>query len=120
MSHFTFEVPKGFPSLNKFYSSPHWTYRSKMKNTYVKTFSYMILEAKVPKMQTYALDIQSNLRMDLDNCIMVIKFFNDALKALELIEDDTPDIFRWFTIAASSDVKRSTAVLSLYFTKAKA
>lgn len=97
------------PSLNKFYSSPHWTFRSKEKSKwreavmqqldYDFVFESCIITAKV------------NYRYDLDNCIMAVKFTQDALVEAGMIHDDNKKFIRAVRIEPASDIPKDTSVI---------
>lgn len=99
------------PSLNKFYSSPHWTFRSREKTKWKEIiskqldydfqFEYCIITAKV------------NYRYDLDNCIMAIKFTQDALVDAGMITDDNKKFIRAVRIEPASDIPKDTSVIQI-------
>lgn len=108
--HTKIEVHLGkIPSLNKFYSSPHWTFRSKEKTKwrevvmqqldYDFAFEYCVITAKV------------NYRYDLDNCIMAVKFTQDALVEAGLIKDDNKKFIKAVRIEPASDLPKDTSVI---------
>lgn len=95
------------PSLNKFYSSPHWTFRSKEKTKwkaivseqldYDFQFEYCIITAKV------------NYRYDLDNCIMAVKFTQDALVDAGMVRDDNKKFVRSVRIEPALDLPKNSS-----------
>jgi len=108
--HTKIEVHLGkIPSLNKFYSSPHWTFRSKEKTKWREVvmqqldydfqFEYCVITAKV------------NYRYDLDNCIMAVKFTQDALVEAGLIKDDNKKFIKAVRIEPASDLPKDTSVI---------
>ena len=110
--HIKIEIKLGkIPSLNKFYSSPHWTFRSKEKTKwkaiiseqldYDFQFEYCIITAKV------------NYRYDLDNCIMAIKFTQDALVDAGLIADDNKKFIKAVRIEPATDIPKDTSVIQI-------
>lgn len=110
VDHTKIEVHLGkIPSLNKFYSSPHWTFRSKEKTKWREVvmqqldydfqFEYCVITAKV------------NYRYDLDNCIMAVKFTQDALVEAGLIKDDNKKFIKAVRIEPASDLPKDTSVI---------
>ncbi len=108
--HTKIEIHLGkIPSLNKFYSSPHWTFRSKEKTKWREVvmqqldydfqFEYCVITAKV------------NYRYDLDNCIMAVKFTQDALVEAGLIKDDNKKFIKAVRIEPASDLPKDTSVI---------
>jgi Holliday junction resolvase RusA-like endonuclease len=110
--HTKIEIELGkIPSLNKFYSSPHWTFRSKEKTKwkaiiseqldYDFQFEYCVITAKV------------NYRYDLDNCIMAIKFTQDALVDAGMIADDNKKYIKAVRIEPANDIPKNSSVISI-------
>lgn len=110
--HIKIEIELGkIPSLNKFYSSPHWTFRSKEKTKWKKIiadqldydfqFESCIITARV------------NYRYDLDNCIMAIKFAQDALVDKGLVVDDNKKFIRAVRIEPAPDLPKDTSVIQI-------
>lgn len=108
--HSFIEIKLGkIPSLNKFYSSPHWTFRSKEKSKwrdivmkqldYDFQFEYCVITAKV------------NYRYDLDNCIMAIKFAQDALVEKGMIKDDNKKFIRAVRIEPANDIPKDSSII---------
>jgi Holliday junction resolvase RusA-like endonuclease len=110
--HTKIEITLGkIPSLNKFYSSPHWTFRSREKTKWKEIisdqldydfqFEYCVITAKV------------NYRYDLDNCIMAIKFTQDALVDAGMIADDNKKFIKSVRIEPASDIPKDTSVIQI-------
>ena len=110
--HTKIEIKLGkIPSLNKFYSSPHWTFRSREKTKWKEIitdqldydfqFEYCIFTAKV------------NYRYDLDNCIMAIKFTQDALVDAGMIAADNKKFIKSVRIEPASDMPKDTSVIQI-------
>ena len=110
--HTKIEITLGkIPSLNKFYSSPHWTFRSREKTKWKEIisdqldydfqFEYCVITAKV------------NYRYDLDNCIMAIKFTQDALVDAGMIADDNTTFIKSVRIEPASDIPKDTSVIQI-------
>ena len=95
------------PSLNKFYSAPHWTFRSKEKTKwkgiiteqldYDFQFEYCTITARV------------NYRYDLDNCIMAIKFTQDALVDAGMVVDDNKKFIKAVVIEPALDLPKNSS-----------
>lgn len=110
VDHTKIEIQLGkIPSLNKFYSSPHWTFRSKEKTKWKEIiskqldydfqFEYCVITAKV------------NYRYDLDNCIMAIKFTQDALVDAGMIADDNKKFIKAVRIEPANDIPKDSSVI---------
>ena len=108
--HTKIEIELGkIPSLNKFYSSPHWTFRSREKTKWKEIisqqldydfqFEYCIITAKV------------NYRYDLDNCIMAVKFTQDALVDAGMIADDNKKFIKSVRIEPAVDLPKDTSLI---------
>ena len=93
-------------SLNKVYSTPHWTVRSKLKSKWFDIFKEY-LDANPPEpIEKYNITLTVNSRLDPSNCIMVIKFFEDTLKKLEYIVDDSPKYCKSITIKPDENLEK--------------
>ena len=110
VDHTKIEIQLGkIPSLNKFYSSPHWTFRSREKTKWKEIiskqldydfqFEYCVITAKV------------NYRYDLDNCIMAIKFTQDALVDAGMIADDNKKFIKAVRIEPANDIPKDSSVI---------
>ena len=110
--HTKIEITLGkIPSLNKFYSSPHWTFRSREKTKWKEIitdqldydfqFEYCVITAKV------------NYRYDLDNCIMAIKFTQDALVDAGMIADDNKKFIKSVRIEPATNIPKDTSVIQI-------
>jgi hypothetical protein len=80
-------------SLNKFYSSPHWTIRSKEKNFWKNFFAKMPIKNN-RQINQYQLTLRYNSRLDADNTILHCKFLIDYLRSTNLIIDDTKKYYK--------------------------
>lgn len=79
-------------SNNKFYaggaSDKGWAVRAGLKNKYAKIFKWLLIEAKIPKMQEYAIIMFYRNTQDGDNVIGGTgKVFQDVLKT-QWVPDD--------------------------------
>ena len=94
------------PSLNKFYSSPHWTFRSKEKTKWKKVVTDQ-LDYDF-QFESCVITARVNYRYDLDNCIMAIKFTQDALVDAGLVVDDTKKFIKAVRIEPATDIPKNT------------
>lgn len=112
IDHTKIEIILGkIPSLNKFYASPHWTFRSREKTKWKEIisdqldydfqFEYCVITAKV------------NYRYDLDNCIMAIKFTQDALVDAGMIADDNKKFIKAVRIEPANDIPKDSSVIQI-------
>lgn len=77
-------------SLNDWYGSRHWGIRKKQKDTWFKIFKDAISDNPPEKIVKYRLELSVNSRHDPSNTITIIKIFEDTLKELGYIIDDSP------------------------------
>lgn len=113
MTKYNFSVD-GSVSINKIYSSPHWTVRSKLKKKWRDMFALMLKEYDKPdKVDNYRVRASFNNRLDLDNNVMMVKFFNDALKQEGWIADDNPNYFTTLKMSVDKRLKKNTAKIVL-------
>jgi len=63
----------------------------------------------------YELDVITNNRYDIDNDIMLIKFFNDALVESGAVKDDSRKFFKHFSITHSDEVEKHTSIINLFY-----
>jgi len=88
------EIDELPPTLNKFYSSPHWSYRDKQVKYWHERFHWAFKEAKLPKLNwpvtlSTTQYCKGKLR-DVDNTAIGAKFASDALVKGEWLPDDSP------------------------------
>lgn len=95
------------PSLNKFYSSPHWTFRSKEKTKWKKIVADQ-LDYDF-QFESCTITARVNYRYDLDNCIMAIKFTQDALVDAGMVVDDNKKFVRAVTIEPAPDLPKNSS-----------
>lgn len=62
-------------------------------------FEYCIITAKV------------NYRYDLDNCIMAVKFTQDALVEKGLVKDDNKKFIKAVRIEPATDIPKDTSII---------
>lgn len=80
-------------SLNKFYSSPHWTLRNKEKDFWKGFFAKMPIKNN-RKIDKFQLTLYYNSRLDADNTILHCKFLIDYLRSIGLLIDDTKKYYK--------------------------
>lgn len=86
--HYTIKYSGDKVSTNKFYATPHWSVRSKLKNEYVTIFTILLQKENVKKMSKMSLVVFCNTRLDIDNHIQN-KFLVDSMKGTYLPDDTT-------------------------------
>jgi len=100
------------PSLNQFYASKHWSIRKKHKDT----FALLILEQlqHYPKQTWEQMEVKvtSNLRLDLDNQIMAVKFALDSFKAWGGIPDDSPKYVKAMHITNDPTITKGEIIIT--------
>ena len=112
IDHTQIEIKLGkIPSLNKFYSSPHWTFRSREKTKWKEIISEQ-LDYDF-QFESCIITARVNYRYDLDNCIMAIKFAQDALVDKGLVVDDNKKFIRAVRIEPAPDLPKDTSVIQI-------
>ena len=76
-------------------------------------FALMLKEYDTPNIDTYRIKASFNNRLDLDNNVMMVKFFNDALKQSGWIKDDNPNYFTSLKMVVDKRLKKNTAKIVL-------
>jgi len=87
--HYVIEYAGPIVSTNKFYASPHWSVRSKLKNKYIEIFTQLLLKNKINKFDELSLVVFCNTRLDIDNHACQNKFLLDTIKLKYVDGDDT-------------------------------
>ena len=86
------------PSLNKYYSSPHWRVRKKMTDEWREAFGWAIKASNLPRPLPFPISLSvtefCKRKRDADNAIIAAKYFLDALVELEYLKDDDWDHVR--------------------------
>lgn len=78
------------PSLNKFYSASHWIVRKKLKDLHLEEILKQLNQYDKVTFNTMEVIFFCNVKLDLDNCIMGVKFALDAFRHWGGIPDDGP------------------------------
>ncbi len=107
---------KDVVTLNKVYSSPHWTVRSKLKQKYHTMFNDLLSELEKPSepIQTFGVELLVNSRQDIDNLVIMNKWFVDTLREEQWVADDNQSHFRKFVIKVNNNQKKDLYVLRLF------
>ena len=92
-------------SLNKFYSSPHWTLRNREKDFWKMFFAKMPIEDN-RKIDEFQITIYYNSRLDCDNVVLHAKFFCDYLRSVELIIDDSKKYYKGLHIIPDESLNK--------------
>jgi len=80
-------------STNKIYAGIHWTKRKKIKDgilDYANIFCRPIKQIKSYPVEISYKFIFESRALDTLNCAYMAKMFEDALRSLEILEDDDP------------------------------
>lgn len=93
-------------SLNQWYSSKHWTVRQKQKEKWSGIFKKVLDDNKPESMQEYNITLKVNSRHDPSNTITMIKIFEDTLKKLGYIVDDSPKYCKSITIEPDETLEK--------------
>ena len=99
-------------SLNKFYSSPHWTVRSKEKNFWKGLFSRIPIK-DTPPIDEFQITLKYNSRLDVDNTILHCKFLIDYLRSVGILIDDTKRYYRGLHIIPDETMGKKHYILTL-------
>lgn len=99
-------------SLNKFYSSPHWTVRSREKNFWKDLFSRIPIKY-TPPINEFQITLKYNSRLDVDNTILHCKFLIDYLRSIDIIIDDTKKYYKGLHIEPDESMGKKHYILTL-------
>jgi hypothetical protein len=105
-------------SLNAFYSSNHWSGRTKILKQYHPIF-HKLIEEQLPKenIKAYSLIIFYNSKHDPDNVIGTGKVFVDVLRGnsggFKYIEDDTKEYCKFVGIVPDESLRHNTFEINL-------
>jgi len=101
------------PSLNQFYSSKHWAIRKKHKDTIAAQVLEQLEKHDLVTYKGVEVYLQCNYRMDLDNCIMAVKFVMDSFKKWGGIQDDSPKYFKKLRMEVNQEMPKDSCVIEL-------
>ena len=111
----TYHVVVGkVPSLNQFYASKHWTFRSTAKNKHTAEILEQLNHYDLVPIQHVSIRCKVNYRYDIDNSIMAVKFALDAFRKWGGVKDDSRAYVRKLSMEHDPDIHPDTA--EIYFT----
>ena len=102
------------PSLNAFYSSRHWTFRKQQKDRCKQEIKAELDSYDIKHYTSANIHIRCNYRYDIDNCIMVSKFFCDSLVDMGFIPDDSKKVIREVKLVVDETLTKNTAIVKAY------
>lgn len=109
-THAVIEIEVGkVASLNSFYASKHWIVRKKAKDKFASQILEQLNQYDKITFKSVTVKIETNLRYDIDNCIMVAKFALDAFKDWGGIPDDSKKYIPKLTIEYNPDLEKNTS-----------
>ena len=101
------------PSLNQFYSSKHWTFRKKLKDELNAEIMAQLEQYDPVTYEGLEVYLRCNYRMDLDNCIMAVKFVVDAFNKWGGLEDDSPKYFQKIRMEVDKSLEKTSCLVEL-------
>jgi Holliday junction resolvase RusA-like endonuclease len=101
------------PSLNQFYSSKHWTFRKKLKDELNAEILAQLEQYDPVTYEGLEVYLRCNYRMDLDNCIMAVKFVVDAFNKWGGLEDDSPKYFQKIRMEVDKSLEKTSCLVEL-------
>lgn len=114
--NFTFSF-RGSLSSNAVYSTPHWTKRQKMKQTWHSKYRKIIKDTypKQPskRIDQYEITLRCRNRLDIDNNGMMVKWFVDTLREEGWVVEDSTKHFVSLTIIADRSMDSNTGEFTL-------
>lgn len=96
-------------SLNKWYSTPHWTVRQKQKGEWHNFFKSMLISHD--KICNYTISMTYNSRLDPANCITMIKFVEDTLQEEGILENDNKKFCKELKITPDLTMKNKCYII---------
>jgi hypothetical protein len=113
MAHYHYTIKENPISLNDWYAGKHWTVRKKQKDRWYAIFKE-VLDNNIPNIKKeYRIKMHVNSRHDPSNVITMIKIFEDTLKKLGYIIDDSPKYCKGITIEPHPDLEKPSFNLVL-------
>ena len=101
------------PSLNQFYSSKHWTFRKRLKAALNTEIVSQLDQYDKVTYEGLEVRLWCNYRMDLDNCIMAVKFVVDAFNKWGGLEDDSPKYFQKIRMEVDKSLEKTSCLIEL-------
>jgi len=109
-NHAVIEIEVGkVTSLNMFYASKHWIIRKKAKDKFSAEILDQLNKYDKITFKSITVKVETNLRYDIDNCIMVAKFALDAFKDWGGIPDDTKEFVPKLTMEYNPNLEKNTS-----------
>ena len=106
-NHAVIEIEVGkVTSLNMFYASKHWIIRKKAKDKFSAEILDQLNKYDKISFKSITVKVETNLRYDIDNCIMVAKFALDAFKDWGGIPDDTKEFVPKLTMEYNPNLEK--------------
>lgn len=90
------KIPLVAPSLNKWYSGKHWSFRNTTAKLWHDTVWKMCLVDKIKPLTLFPVTISTQtftikkIKRDVSNCVCANKLAEDALVRAGILPDDTP------------------------------
>lgn len=94
-------------SLNKWYSSQHWTIRNKAAKDWHSFFKKMLI-TPYQKFDAYTLTLEYNSRLDPSNCITMCKLLEDMMQKEKIISNDNKDNCKGIHIIPNLNMKKKS------------
>ena len=109
-NHAVIEIEVGkVASLNSFYASKHWIVRKKAKDKFAAQILEQLNQYDKITFKSVTVKIETNLRYDIVNCVMVAKFALDAFKDWGGIPDDSKKYIPKLTIEYNPELEKNTS-----------
>jgi len=99
-------------SLNKWYSSEHWTKRNDAKQDWHNFFKQFVSKP-YPFFPTYTITLHCNSRLDPSNCITMIKLCEDAMQEMGIIKNDSAEFCKGVHIIPNESMKRKSYQITI-------
>ncbi len=101
------------PSLNQFYSSKHWTFRKRLKDELSQEIVAQLEQYDPVTFEGLEVYLKCNYRMDLDNCIMAVKFVVDSFNKWGGLTDDSPKYFQKIRMEVDKSLPPTSCIVEL-------
>jgi hypothetical protein len=94
-------------SLNKWYSSEHWTKRTAAKKEW-KEFFFNLFPKPLPTIDKYFLTLKYNSRLDPSNAIAMVKLCEDTMQEFKMLQNDNKNFCRGISLIPDETMKGNT------------
>lgn len=94
-------------SLNKWYSSEHWTKRAETKKEW-KEFFFNLFPKPLPTIDKYFLTLKYNSRLDPSNTIAMVKLCEDTMQEFKMLQNDNKSFCRGISLIPDERMKGNT------------